>query len=322
MKKILPDAVFVAPFNIIHNEYARELDIVIVGKNRGVLWEQFDLPRYLRSVGNPLLLNLCNAAPMTYTNQVVTVHDVAFMVNPSWFSKKFVWFYKFLIPWVARKAKLVFTVSNFSRQEIVKYFGIDAQKIKVIYNSVNHLPQLPNNFNKYGRYLLIVSSIDKRKNIERLIRAFFLVKDENIKLLVAGDTSSIFNNNELKKNYTNEKILFLGRVSDESLCNLYSNAISFVYPSLYEGFGIPPLEAISCNCPIIVSNIESLREVYGDAALFADPYSEEDIAQKITLLINDQLLRNDLIEKGKKIVNKYSWEKSARLIIDSIKYLN
>jgi glycosyltransferase involved in cell wall biosynthesis len=168
--------------------------------------------------------------------------------------------------------------------------------------------------NKYGSYILVVGSIDQRKNIHRLIQAFNKVNNNNIKLLVAGDISSIFNNNDNDSLKSNEKIIFLGRVSDDDLATLYTNALLFVYPSLYEGFGIPPLEAMYYNCPTIVSNIESLKEICGEASLFVNPYNIDDIAKKIELLASDEFLRNNLIKKGKQNIEKYSWQKSTDII--------
>ena len=313
--------IFVAPYDIIDTVLANELNVTIVGTNKGVVWEQIDLPRYLAKNDSPLLINLANVAPLFYSNQIVTIHDLAFKVNPFWFSKKFVWFYNFLIPRIAKKARGVFTVSNFSKQEIIKYLHINEEKISVIYNSITDFPAEENKGNKYGNYLLAVGSIDKRKNISGIIAAFDHLKNKKIKLLVAGDYNPIFKNKDNDGLKNHSQIKFLGRVDDVELRNLYQNAMLFIYPSLYEGFGIPPLEAMSYNCPTIVSDIGSLKEVCGDASLYIDPNSAEDIAEKIEVLVNDAALRNTLIEKGKLNIKKYSWEKSATLIADTIKHL-
>lgn len=323
LKKIRPSIQFVSPPDIIDQALAAELNVKIIGRNKGVLWEQIDLPVFLNKSKNPLLINLCNAAPLFYNNQVITIHDVAFIVNPAWFNKKFVLFYKFLIPRIAKKSKAIFTVSNFSKQEIIKYIKIEAEKIKVVYNSVSCFPGQGQAENKYGRYILSVGSIDKRKNISTLIEGFNIVKDVDLKLLIAGDVNSVFNNKKninLKKK--NERVSFLGRVSDAELSNLYLNALIFIYPSLYEGFGLPPLEAMYYNCPAIVSDIESLIEICNDASLYIDPNNPEDIARKIELLANDEFLRNELIKKGKQNIEKYSWEKSATIIANTIEHLN
>jgi len=322
LKAELPGVQFVAPANIIDTNLAKLLDTKIIGSHTGVLWEQFDLPIYLYRNKQPLLINFCNAAPLLYKNQVVTIHDLAFLENPLWFSKNFVRFYKFLIPKIAKKAKIIFTVSHFSKNEIVKHYNIDPIKIVVVYNSVTAFPISEKPVNEHGRYILIVGSLDKRKYIHNLIEAFHKLKDDNLKLLIAGDVNSIFNNTDNNSLKSNVNVLVLGRVTDNELSQLYSNALIFIYPSLYEGFGIPPLEAMYYGCATIVSDIESLREVCGDASLFVDPYNTDDIAQKIEFLANNEISRIDLIQKGKQNIKKYSWEKSAAIITDSIKNLN
>ncbi|WP_158989236.1 glycosyltransferase family 1 protein [Mucilaginibacter sp. L196] len=318
----MPGITFVAPNNIIDIELAKILDVKVIGSHTGVLWEQYDLPVYLYRNKQPLLINFCNVAPLIYKNQIITIHDVAFMVNPSWFNKKFVIFYKFLIPRIAKKAKMILTVSDFSKREIVNYLNVPSNKINVVYNGISNLAIQQFEPNKYGSYILIVGSIDQRKNIHRLIQAFNKVNNNNIKLLIAGDISPIFNNKNNNSLKSNEKIIFLGRVNDEYLATLYTNALLFVYPSLYEGFGIPPLEAMYYNCPTIVADIESLKEICGEASLFVNPYNIDDIAEKIEFLTSDERLRNNLIEKGKENIKKYSWENSANIVAYIIKNLN
>lgn len=315
----MPSVVFVAPANIIHQDIAQQLQVKIIGKHTGVIWEQYDLPRFLNKNRKPLLVNFCNAAPLLYHNQIATIHDMAFMVNPDWFSKNFVRFYKFLIPRIAQRAKFILTVSEFSKREILKYLSVDAQKIGVVHNSITHLPVASlAQTESYGKYVLVVGSIDKRKNIKKLIEAFKLIPDKELKLLIAGDISSIFNYGEGDLNI-NEQMFLLGRVSDEQLCYLYKNALMFVYPSLYEGFGIPPLEAMNYQCPTIVSDIPSLREVCGIGSLYVNPDDVNDIAEKIILLANDEFLRNQLNERASVNLKKYSWQLTTNKIIDIIK---
>ncbi|MBB6112432.1 Glycosyltransferase involved in cell wall bisynthesis [Mucilaginibacter lappiensis] len=320
IKQIMPSVVFVTPANIIHKELFIELGAKIIGSNKGVLWEQVDLPLFLIKSGKPLLINLCNLAPLFYSNQVITLHDVAFFVNPAWFSKKFVSYYKFLIPQISKKAKLIFTVSHFSKSEIIKYINVDPEKIKVIYNSVSDLPEVSKHEIDYGRYVLIVGSIDKRKNITNLIAAFNLILQKDFKLIIVGDVNAIFNNTGNENFKKQDDIVFLGRVNDTELAGLYSNALMFVYPSLYEGFGIPPLEAMAYGCPTIVSDIDSLKEICGDASLYVDPYNIEDISKSINLLAQDRALRNNLISRGRQNINRFSWKDSAKQIIDSIAF--
>ncbi|WP_184544034.1 glycosyltransferase family 4 protein [Mucilaginibacter sp. FT3.2] len=321
IKKIMPGVVFVSPANIIHKDLAAELDVKIIGRYKGVLWEQVDLPLFLIKNNKPLLINLCNVAPLGYKNQIVTLHDMAFFTNPAWFSKNFVRYYKFLIPRISKRAKLIFTVSHFSKNEIVKHINVTPQKIKVIYNAVSKLAAASNHAANLDKYILVVGSIDKRKNISTLIEAFNQIPDKDFKLLIVGDVNSIFNNDGNETLTTHHDIIFKGRVSDHELADLYTNAKMFIYPSLYEGFGIPPLEAMAYGCPTVVSDIDSLREVCADASVYVNPLNSQSIADGIQLLIKDEQLRAGLINKGKQNITRFSWAFSAQLMVDSVKSL-
>lgn len=318
LKRINPAIIFVSPYNIIHKELAEELGVIVVGLNKSVLWEQIDLPLYLLRNGSPLLINLCNVAPILYNNQIITIHDMAFFINPTWFRKKFTRYYTFVIPIISKRAKLVFTVSNFSKQEIIKYLSILPEKIKVIYNGTSELADSNNSYPITEKYILVVGSVNPRKNISRLINAFNSIPDKDYKLIVAGDNSSVFNNKDSRITTTTEDIIFMGRIDDQTLASLYKKAILFIYPSLYEGFGIPPLEAMSYDCPTLVSDIGSLREVCADASAYVNPVDTDGIANKITELIQDKDKRLDLVAKGAINIKRFSWNSSARKVAESI----
>jgi len=322
LKKLYKDNIlFVSPKNIIHIDLAKELNVKIVGNHTGHLWEQIDLPRYLKSVGSPLLLNLANTAPLFYKNKIVTIHDIAYEKFPKNFDWKFRYFYKFLVPSIIKTSKHIFTVSQFSKNEIIECYKVDKNKISVVYNAVNKIFKLiKKDFN--NEYILAVSSLNYQKNFHSLIKAFNKLKNKDIKLYLVGDINKSFADTQLLKDIEqNKNILFQGRVSDNELINLYSNAICFIYPSLYEGFGIPPLEAQACGCPVIVSNVASLPEVCSNSALYCNPYDTDDIKEKIELLVNDKDLQNELIQKGFENIKRFSWEKSAKKLIGIIKGL-
>ncbi|CAN5137445.1 glycosyltransferase family 1 protein [soil metagenome] len=328
VKKKLKKVIFVSPRNIIHKSLAEYLDVKIVGRFSGHLWEQLELPYYLRNLtSKPILLNLANTAPLGYKDKVVTVHDLAFIHNPKWFSKKFYYYYKFLIPKILTQSIQIFTVSNFSKSELVKIYKISPDKITVVYNAISHdfLEKkgnlLRNNFNKY---ILGVSSLEPRKNIKTLINSFEELAEPNLSLVLVGkENPEVFsdNNFERYKSYK-EKIHFTGYVSDEELVRLYSHAELFVYPSLYEGFGLPPLEAMASGCPVLVSNTTSMPEICGDAALYFDPNNGKELSSLILNVLNVNELRKTLIEKGADRVKKFSWSASADAIINSIKKIN
>lgn len=322
LKKINPSIKFATPKNIIHTDLAKLLEAEIIGKNMGHVWEQIDLPLYLRSKGNPLLLNLVNTAPLFYKNQIVTIHDLSFLRNPDWFSKKFYYYYRFLIPKIAKNSLKIITVSEFSKKEIINLLNISEENIKVIYCAISKefqdIIKIDSN-NNYGNYILAVSSLDPRKNFERLLLAYNRLTLKDTKLVIAGSKHKIFVDVKIKNFIRNNKnIILTGYVSDKVLVSLYRNAIVFVYPSIYEGFGLPPLEAMACGCPVVASNAASIPEVCCDAAYSVDPYNVDSIVEGIYKVLTDESLRQSLIQKGFERVKLFSWEKSAQKVIKII----
>jgi len=324
LKKIYPDITFVTPKNIIHKELADELGSVVIGKNSGHLWEQIDLPFYLNSIGCPLLINLANTAPLFYSNKITQLHDIAYERFPQTFSWKFRFWYKMLIPKLLYSSKHILTDSVFSKNEIIDCYNVSELDISIIHCSISDF--FRSSLGDNGRsdcvekYILAVSSLNYQKNFSSLVSAFNQLDDENIKLYLVGATSGSFQDlgffDEISKN---ERIIFKGRVSDIELRSLYSGALCFVYPSLYEGFGIPPLEAQGCGCPVIVSNVASLPEVCENSALYCDPYDVSNITKKMKLAVNDEMLREELIRSGYINIERFSWENSARKILEIAK---
>ncbi|AZR81695.1 glycosyl transferase family 1 [Thiomicrospira sp. S5] len=312
---------FFAPNNLIHKELADELDVEIIGNLTGHLWEQYELPRYLSKLRNPLLLNLCNTAPLFYKNNVVTLHDIAFERYPRTFSWKFRYAYQLAIPRIARSSKKLLTDSAFSKDEISAVYGVDRNKIDIVHCSVSGRFCFSEK-ETTEKYILAVSSLNYQKNFHALIQAFNLLKDKNIKLYLVGAINKNFADHKLVENIeSNSNIKFMGRVNDDELVQLYSNALCFVYPSLYEGFGIPPLEAQACGCPCVVSSAASLPEACADSVVYCDPFDVSDMAKKIQLVVNDETLRGELRAKGFENIKRFSWTKSAKQIIQIIEGL-
>lgn len=245
-----------------------------------------------------------------------TLHDIAFVRYPESFSRSFRYSYQFAIPFILRSSKKIITVSEFSKQEICDIYNIDKEKITVIYNAVSDVFKVNSDHaadNEIDeKYIMAVSSINKQKNFHGLIEAFNLLPQESHKLYIIGSINKNFADPELLNKINEDpRVKLLGRVSDEELASLYAGASAFVYPSFYEGFGIPPLEAQACGCPVIVSNVASLPEVCADSALYCSPDNVADIANKIQLMISDKALRLNFIDKGHQNITKYSWESSA-----------
>ena len=329
LKEKRPDITFVAPNNIIHTELADLLDVQIIGKTtNGVIWEQMVLPRYLAKKGKPLLINLGNVAPLFYNNNVVAIYDLAFYLHPEWFSKKAALFYNFLIPLIIKNARYILTSSLYSKNDICKYFNIKEEIVAVLYPTISKIflderLEKKNRANSYGDYILAVSSLDPRKNFKNLIKAFKSCKLPATNLVIVGNAHKLFAADEelsaLSKN--DPTIIFTGYVDDKELVSLYTKAKVFAYPSLFEGFGIPPLEAMACGCLTVVSNVTSLPEACGEASIYVDPFNVDNIKEGLLKSLNDGAERQRLIELGYERVKIYENDESINklmTIIDSI----
>lgn len=301
--------VFLAPKNIIHHDLAKELNAKVLGKLTGHLWEQLELQTHVLK-NDAFLISFCNTGPLFVKNQIVTIHDLCFKIHPEWFSKSFSLFYNFLIPQLVKVSKAIITVSNTSKKELIEELNVPEEKITVIYNAVASIFEESNllKISEGNRpidcdYILSVSSHHPRKNFERLVKAFKLIKRDNLKLCIIGNINKNFSSQKIN---AEENIIFLENISDEELVSYYKFANLFVFPSLYEGFGIPIIEAISLDTKVSVSNIPGFREICGYNATYFNPYDINDIKDKILESLNDA--------KDKSYVNclsNYSWKKSS-----------
>lgn len=329
LKNNFPNLIYLTPNRVLHKDIASQLDAKIIGKSKnGLFWEQIELPMFLQKKNKPLLLNLCNTAPLFYNNNIVSILDLSFHHHPEWFSKAAYYLYSTIIPRVAYKAKHIVTISEYSRQDISKTFKIPLERISLVYPSVPNIFINQSNkiVNTYGKYILSVSSLDPRKNFIGLIRAFKEANLKDVNLLIVGLENKIFANDNLKLLIGDDpSIIFTGYMTDIDLIGLYQNAQFFVYPSFFEGFGIPPLEAMACDCPTLVSNATSLPEVCGEASEYIDPYSIMSIRDGIKKLLNNDLLRKDLRIKGRERIRHFIAHESAQAmknIIDSLNKIN
>lgn len=319
LKKSKDNMIFISPPNNDINGNFEMLNPITMGRSSGYFWEQVELPLYLSKQNKPLLINLTNTAPIFYNNQVTVIHDVAFLHNPDWYTKKASSFFRFIVKNSARSSKRIITVSEFSKKEIIKYLKVDPEKISVIY------PGVPSNIlkysgysypNDYGNYILTVSSLEPRKNIVSVIEAFKKMKLPDYKLIVVGSTNKkVFS--KIKFDTKGDgNIIFLGYVDDETLVKLYKNARLFVYLSLYEGFGFPPVEAISLGCPTLISDLTSLPEVCCNYAEYTNPFNTDEVASKIEHLLSEKTrMKNAEVQE---FINKYNWQTSAKNFIEII----
>jgi glycosyltransferase involved in cell wall biosynthesis len=308
------ELVVMVPRNIINDIKLKNIKVIPVGRLKGHLWEQFELPFYSRG---GFLVNLCNTGPLLKRKQIITIHDAAVYSKPEGFAKIFIYWYKFLFKVLSFITCKIVTVSEFSKKELVHYCKIKQNKIRIISEGWEHIQQIEDDldvFKKHNinpkKYILAVSSLNPNKNFQGIVKAIESLGDISTDIIIAGGTNpKIFSSsNDSLPN----SVKYIGYVTDEELKALYEGAIGFVYPSFYEGFGLPPLEAMACGCPVIVSNVASLPEVCGDAALYVDPYNPEDIAEKIKLLLSNNKLREELRRKGLERAKMFSWEKCAK----------
>lgn len=304
---LVPNYDFILDKSILNEFFFQE-----VKGGKGYFWEQITLPKYLKLQGSPLLINLCNTAPVFYNNKIITIHDINFIKFPYSYSWKFKAFYRFSIPLMINTTRKILTVSDFSKKELINHYKIIPENITVIYNAVsgNFKPINRKKNNTYKSYALAVSSPVFHKNFPRMINAF-LRSNVEIDLKIIGSSTNLFN---LQKNSSilDSRIKFLGRISDQELIDLYQNADFFIFPSLYEGFGIPPLEAQACGCPVISSNAASMPEVLQDSTLYFDPYNVDEIKKCIERIAVDEDFKQNLIEKGLKNTERFSWHNSAK----------
>ena len=297
----------------INNFYKKKFNVKHIGSNSGHLWEQFDLPIYLRRINNPLLISFTNSNPCFYKNKITTIHDLSIYVNINWYSIYYRFFYKIILPLIINNSLKVITVSNFSKNEILDKFSINKDKIMVLYNCV-----IPSSQKKYNndkeKYLLFIGSNNDRKNLKNLLLAFLELKNLNLNLKLVG-----ININDLPMEYRSiNRIECLGYVNNEKLDSYYVNAFALISPSLYEGFGIPLIEAMRNKCPLLVSDINVYKEVCGNAAIYFNPYDINDIKNNIEYLYNSQDLIPELINLGQEQLKNFNIKHQVKKLIKNI----
>jgi len=312
------------------------------------LWTQLALPvrLFTRRIKPDVFFSPGHYAPrFSPVPTVISIMDLAFFHFSEYFTKKDLTQLHSWTKYSVQKAKAIITISQATKDDIIKLYGVPESKIHVIYPGIKpdavlmpHIYPMQELQTKYAisdKYLLFVGTLQPRKNIVRLIEAFSLLlarhpeDSEGSSKLKQDSSSSTQNDIQLvivgkkgwkyedildapEKNGITDRVKFLDFVSDEDLQMLYKNAQCFVFPSLYEGFGLPVLEAMRAGCPVITSNVSSLPEAGGDAALYVDPESVSDIASKIEMVLGDKKLRSEMIAKGKEQLKKFSWEKAAK----------
>jgi len=296
-----------------------------------VLWEQSGLPAELRRLEVDLYHGPGYVVPIRKVcPQVTTVHDLTYYLYPethNYFSNSY---FRRLIPWSVKAADRVIAISESAKGDLMRLLGVPAEKVCVIHHGkdarftpLRNESRLARLRAKYGitkKVILFVGGIDLRKNPVGLVRAFGMLKSlhRSHMLVLAGGFGAHYEwiRARLRQLGVEGCVLFPGYVPGEELADFYHLADVFVYPSLYEGFGLPVLEAMACGVPVITSNISAMPEVAGDAAVLVDPNNSHDLAAAIERVVTDEALRRHLIEEGLRRSCLFSWQKAARHTLD------
>ncbi len=259
---------------------------------------------------------------------IVTIHDCIHLRFPQYLPSRAALYYaKAMMSSAARRAERVLTVSQASKEDILHYLHIPAEKVEVVYNALDArfaappdedaIRRVRERFLLDGPFLLYTGNIKPHKNVDRVIEAFSLLRqsssEADLKLLIIGDEISKYPNLRrlVHRHQLHQHVRFLGFVPDATLSALYRLAAVFVFPSLYEGFGLPTLEAMAAGTPVVTSNVSSLPEVVGDAALLVDPMDPAAIAAAVRRVLHEPALRAELVQRGRERVKAFSWERSV-----------
>ena len=294
------------------------------------LWTLLDLSKKLKNYKLDVFFSPTHYLPLyTSSPSVISILDVSYLYFPNLFKKKDLYQLRLWGGYSIKKAKKIITISNSSKNDIIKMYKVNPDKVSVVYPGIKQdlglkikdlsMNDLSKKYGIKGDYILFVGTLQPRKNIVKLIEAFSLIRNHkssigDLSLVIVGKKGWQFEDilNAPKKYNVEDRVKFLDSVSDENLPSLYKNAFCFCLPSLYEGFGLPILEAMQYGCPVATSSVSSLPEAGGDAAVYFDPENVEDIKKSLESIIQSSELRDKLIKKGYEQVKKFSWEKTAR----------
>lgn len=297
------------------------------------IWYDIRIPGILKKYKADVFVSCDSFCSLTTkVPQCLVVHDLSFLHFPKFLPKSQLLYLKRYTPKFLRKATTVATVSQFSRNDMVKHYPIDEKKISVVGSAVKEIfrpievdtkEAVRNKYTEGKQYFLYTGAIHPRKNLVNVLKAFSIFKKKqtsNFRLVIAGRMA--WKNRQFAESLKNYKyrndVVLTGYVPEEELVQLTGAAYAMVYCSLYEGFGVPVLEAMRCGVPVITSSNSSMQEIAGDAALFADPANFNEIAEKMLLLYKDEQLGSKLVAKGIQREREFSWDKTSELLWESI----
>jgi glycosyltransferase involved in cell wall biosynthesis len=278
-------------------------------------WEQVTLPRTLRHHDVDLLHSTAGFSPLlTDVSTVLTVHDISPITHPEWFSRGYATLYRVLTPLTLKRTDHVVTISSFSKSEIERAYPWTTGSVSAVHNGLTPIPEDdvdPIDGLDADRYLLFVGSLNPRKNVVRLLDAYERYRrrvEAPVPLVLAGSQRDVF---AAVDRPPIDGVHALGFVPDAQRNWLYHNATALLFPSLYEGFGLPIVEAMDCETPVLTSNVGAMAEVAGDAAVLVDPTDVDAIATGIERIATDDSLRETLADAGRRRVAEFTWESTA-----------
>jgi glycosyltransferase involved in cell wall biosynthesis len=283
-------------------------------------WEQFELPWYARG---STLVSLCNLAPLL-TGGVAMIHDAQVFISPQSYGRAFLAWYRFALPAIGRDSKLILTVSDYSRRQLADYGVAPLSKIAVVHNGVDHLTTIAPDERIIatlglapGRYVTALANTQKHKNIRILLEAFARPALRDISLVLIGKSGAA--DFEAAGAPPPPNAIFAGAVSDAEMRALFARAGCLAFPSTTEGFGLPPLEAMSLGCPVVAAPLGALPEVCGDAALYADADDAEAWETAILQILESAAVRAECESLGLAQAARFSWDASAARLLDLVR---
>lgn len=286
------------------------INVKALGRLTGHVWEQTEFAWYAR---HGVALNLVTAGPYFHSRSVLTLHDAAIFAHPENFSFKYRTLHQFLRPRLARRARRLLTISEFSRRELARHCGVAESAFEIVGDSAEHIAHVPADNSiiarhglQRGLFVLAVGNQTPNKNIAAAVRAFNAVAPADWRMVVAGGGADrIFASTQ---QVSSDRIVATGRVSDGELRALYEHAGLFIFPSKYEGFGVPPLEAGLLGCPVLASNAAAIPEVLGDAAEYFDVRSDDSLQAKLKALLAEPTRRQALALAARQRARGFSWQ--------------
>ena len=302
----------------------RHIEIREIASGNLHVWEQIHMPMATRG---STLLNLAGSAPLLKLGQICTFHDTAVFDFPAAYSKAFSRWYRFLFAVQGRLSHRLLTVSQFSKDRLCQHLGIRPEKVGVVPNGASHIDQVQRDdavLQRFGlqggSYLLAVGSDNPSKNFPALLTAFTALKGANARLVVVGGgNGAVFSDSAFRSPASEDpRIVRTGRLSDAELKALYTQARAFVFPSLYEGFGIPPLEAMASGCPVLAAHAASIPEVCGDAVGYFDPRDPASITAVLKRAIDDDAWLAGLRIAGRAHVANFTWNAAAEALLEEL----